>query len=312
MAILLDIVIPVFGLVLIGFLGARAGVMDDDAVRGLSKFVFTFAIPVLLFRTMADAALPEAVEWGFLLSYFGGALTAFALAMTMSGIVLRRSLDSQGVLGFGAAYSNAVLLGVPLVMTTFGQAAALPLFLLLTVHSPLLMTLLTCILEGSKGSRGDLRRLPAAVAAGIFGNPIVLGLAFGLVFNLVSLSIPEPIDRILAMLGQAATPCAVFAMGASLARYQVVGNLSAALVVVVLKTLVHPLLVWLLATLVFDLAPLWTAVAVVMSALPVGVNMHIFAERYGIEREAAAAAVVISTATSVVTVFALLSLLGVR
>ena len=312
MAILLDIVIPVFGLVLIGFLGARVGIMDDDAVRGLSRFVFTFAIPVLLFRTMANAELPEVMEWGFLVSYFGGALTVFALGMSVSGIVLKRSLDAQGILGFGSAYSNGVLLGVPLVMTTFGDAAALPLFLLLTVHSPLLMTVLTCILEASKNRRGELRRLPAALAAGIFGNPIVLGLALGLVCNLYSVPVADPIDRILAMLGQAATPCAVFAMGASLARYRVGGNLHPVLVMVVLKTLVHPSLVWLLATEVFALAPLWTAVAVVMAALPVGVNTHIFAERYGVEREAAAAAVVISTATSVVTVFVLLSLLGVR
>ena len=312
MAILIDIVIPVFGLVLIGFLGARIGIMDGDAVRGLSRFVFVFAIPVLLFRTMATADLPEEVEWGFLVSYFGGALIVFALGMAISGIVLRRDLAAQGILGFGSAYSNAVLLGVPLVMTTFGEAAALPLFLLLTVHSPLLMTLLTCVLEVSKGRRGELRRLPAAVASGIFGNPIVLGLALGLACNLFSVPIPDPIDRILAMLGQAATPCAVFAMGASLARYRVGGTLSAVLVIVVLKTLVHPLLVWLLATKAFVLAPLWTAVAVIMAALPVGVNTHIFAERYGVERESAAAAVVVSTAVSVVTVFALLTLLGVR
>ena len=121
-----------------------------------------------------------------------------------------------------------------------------------------------------------------------------------------------PRDTIAETLGQAALPCATFDMGASLAQYRIAGSLAESGVLIGLKIVIHPLLVWLLATQVFDVAPLWVSVAVVMAALPTGVNAYLFAERYGTGIAQAATAVLVSTGITIGTLSLLLLVLGVR
>ena len=312
MALILDIILPVFGLVMLGFVAAKATWFDEGAIRGLSLFVFNFAIPVMLFRTLAQVELPETIEWGFLLSYYIGALAVFGLGMASAGLLFGRPLEAQGAAGLTAGYSNTVLLGIPLVLTAFGDAAALPLFLLVAFHSLLLFPTATAVIEAGRGRGEGLRRLPLVTAIGLARNPIVAGLALGLGFNLLGLPIPGPVDAVAATLGQAALPCATFAMGASLARYRIAGSLGESAVLIALKTLVHPVLVWLLATRVFSVDPLWASVAVVMAALPTGVNAYLFAQRYGTGIAPAATSVLVSTVIAIGTLTALLAVLGVR
>jgi malonate transporter len=140
-------------------------------------------------------------------------------------------------------------------------------------------------------------------------NPIVVGLTGGLVFNLLSLGMPDPVDSVLAALGSAAIPTATFALGATLARYRITGAIGEASLLIGAKLLVQPLLVWLLATLVFELTPLWTSVAVLMAGLPTGINAYLFAERYDHGVATAATAVVVSTGLSVGTLSMLILLL---
>lgn len=310
MAIILDVMLPVFGLLFIGYLAAIAGLAEEAVVQGLSRFAFTFAIPVLLFRSMARTELPASIDWGFLLSYYLAAFAVFAGGMAAAAL-FRRPTGEHGLFGLAASYSNAVLLGVPLILTAFGDAATLPLFLLLALHSALLFTAVTLVMETTRHRVAGLRGLPAATLRGLVTNPILLGLVAGLVVNLAGVGIAGPIDAIAETLGRAATPCAVFALGASLARYPISGSLAQASTLCLLKTVAHPALVWLLATRVFDVSPEWTAVAVVMAALPVGVNVYLFAERYQAAVAPVASAIVLSTVTSLATVFALLSLFAV-
>jgi predicted permease len=312
MALILDIILPVFGLVILGFGAAKARWFDEGAIRGLSLFVFNFAIPVMLFRTLARVELPETIQWGFLLSYYLGALGVFVLGMASAGLLFGRSLEAQGASGLIAAYSNTVLLGIPLILTAFGDAAAVPVFLLVAFHSLLLFPIATAVIEAGRGRGAGLRRLPLVTATGMAKNPIVVGLVAGLAFNLLDLGIPGPVDAIAETLGQAALPCATFAMGASLAQYRIAGSLAESAVLIGLKILVHPLLVWLLATRVFEVAPLWASVAVVMAALPSGVNVYLFAERYGTGIAQAATAVLLSAGIAIGTLTLLLYLLGVR
>lgn len=310
MTVILDIVLPVFGLVLLGYGAAKAGWFDTAAVRGLSLFVFNFAIPVMLFRTMARTDLPDRIEWGFLLSYYGGAFGVFFLGMALSGLLFGRKLDGQGIAGITAAYSNTILLGIPLILTAFGEAAGVPLFLMIAFHSLLLLPTVTIVVEAGQGGRLGLRKLILVTGRGLVRNPIIGGLVAGLLFNATGLAIPGLVDSLARTLGAAALPCATFAMGASLAGYRIAGNLREALSLVGLKLAIHPLLVWGLATFVFAVDPFWTAVAVVLAALPSGVNAYLFAQRYAVGIATAATAVFLSTAISIATVSVLLLLLS--
>ena len=312
MEILLDIIVPVFGIVAIGYGAARIGFFPAEATRGLSRFVFDFAIPALLFRTMATTELPATIPWAYLISYFGGGYVAWAVGTAIALLVFRARGAEPAIAGMTGAFSNTVLLGVPLVLTTYGDVATLPLFLIIAFHSWQLLSVVTVQAEVGLGARDEMRRLPVNVIKGLVRNPIILALLAGIVFNAAGLTLPGFVDRLTDTLGQAALPCAVFAMGASLAAYRVMGAASEAATGTLLKLVLHPLMVWVLATHVFAVDPLWRDVAVILAALPVGVNVYLMAQRYEAGVAPAATAILISTGLSVASVAGVLWLLGVR
>lgn len=312
MEIILEIIVPVFGIVGIGYAAARTGMFRQEATKGLSAFVFDFAIPAMLFRTMAKTALPEHMEWGYLISYFGGGYGAWALGTAISYLVFRRGGADPAIAGMTAGFSNTVMLGVPLALTAFGEAATLPVFLIIACHSWQLLSVATIQAEAGIGAREEMRRLPLNVLKGLVTNPIIIALLSGVLFNLTGLKLPHIVDTLTETLGRSALPCAVFAMGASLAGYRIAGSLGEASAGVVLKLALHPALVWLLSTHVFAVELLWRNVAVLLASLPVGVNVYLMAQRYQAGVAPAVTAVLISTGASVLTVAGVLSLLDVR
>lgn len=309
MPLIIDIVVPLFGVGIIGYLAARFGLFGAQANRGLSLFVFNFATPALLFRAMARANLPEEMAWGLLLSYFLAGFAIFALAMWLARGVFARPPGDLGIVAMGACFGNTVLLGIPISLATFGEAAAVPLFVILAFHGALFYPTVSAVTELGL-SRGALGSLPWLTVKGFLGNPIIMGLVAGFAWNLWAPPLPAALDALTELLGRAAIPCALFATGVSLARYRIAGNIAESLALICLKMFVMPALVWLLATWVFDLPPLWRAVAVILAALPSGVNVYIFAERYQRAVATATTTVFLATLLSMVTLPVLLLLLA--
>lgn len=310
MQVLVDIIAPVFGLLLFGYAATFTKIFDAAAGRALAAFAFWFAIPVMLFRNMAGQPLPDVLPWGYLVSYYGAALVMFALGMALSRRLFRAPLEAQAIIGFGGAYGNVVLLATPLVLTAFGPAATLPFFLILSFHSVLMFVVVTVVIELGRGSRGELRELPRRVLLGLVTNPIPMALLAGLLFRWSGASLPVAVDKWAGLIAGAAGPCALFSMGASLRAYRISGALPQAGLMMLHKLALYPLLVWLLASQVFDVPPLWVAVAVVTAAMPVGVNTYLFAERYAVGQGESAAAILLSTALSILTLALILAWLG--
>lgn len=307
MAAVLEVVLPVFGVMLLGYGAARGGYFDEEAQRGLTHFVFNFAIPILLFRTLARASLPAEPPWALLLSYYLGTMLIFMMGMLGTRLLGHCSLQLQAMLGFGACFSNTVQIGMPLILSALGEPAALPLFLLIAFHGLLLISLLTVIMELAQGSTGGLRALPRNTARGLLQNPIIVGLMAGLGYNLLGLPLPNSLDRIADTMGQAVVPCALFSMGAGLTRYRIAGSLREALMLVALKNVLHPLITLLLGVWVFALSELWLAVTLLLAALPIGVNPFLFAQRYQMGQAPISTAIVISTGVSVLGLSLLLA-----
>jgi hypothetical protein len=312
MQIILDIIVPVFGIVGLGYIAARFGLFPAEANKGLSRFVFDFAIPALLFRTMATTTLPAEIEWGYLISYFGGGYISWIIGTGLAYLLFRRTGAEPAIAGMTAGFSNTVLLGVPLILTTFGEAGTLPIFLLIACHSWQLLSVVTILAEVGIGARDEMRKLPANVGKGLVRNPIIWALVLGVLANLTGTPMPDFADTLLEMLGRAALPCALFAMGASLAAYRIVGALPQASVGTLLKLGMHPAATYVLATYVFEVTPLWRDVAVIVAALPVGVNVYMMAQRYDAGVAPAATALILSTAGSVGSIAIVLWALGVR
>lgn len=308
MSLAADIILPVFGLVVLGYIAGKAGWIRLNAIEGLSTFVFTFAIPVLLFRSIALAELPNDIPYSFLLAYYGTTLILFAATLA-AGRLFRLSVTGASIFAMSASYSNVVLLGIPIILAALGDSARVPLFIIISTHAAVMFVLTTLCAELGQGHAERLADLPKQTVMVLAKNMIVVGLVLGLAVNLAGLTLPATIDNMAAYLGSAALPCAVFSMGASISQYRISGDIAKITLAVCLKNLIHPLMVWLACTRLFTLPATWTAVLVILAACPSGINAYLFANRYQAIVASTATTVVISTAVSIPIVSGILILL---
>jgi predicted permease len=306
----LSIVLPVFGLIALGFFAAKSGLISERAGDGLADYVFALAVPALIFRTLSESTFVLTDSpWGYWVSYFAAAAAAWALGMLSARRVFHRDAREAVVHGFCSAQSNTVFLGIPLILQAYGEAGAVPLFLLLAVHLPLMMAAASLMIE-SADARDDGFRFGAFFKT-LATHPILLALLAGVVAQLLDVRAPAALKPILDGLSASASPVALVAMGLALSRYGFTSDPKAALVTTVLKLGLHPLLVFVLAKYVFTLDPVFTGVAVLFAALPSGINGYLLAVRYKTGERQASNAIAMSTALSVATVAIWLAVLGV-
>ncbi|HEV2555465.1 MAG TPA: AEC family transporter [Bosea sp. (in: a-proteobacteria)] len=298
------VVLPVFGLIALGYLARWTKLLRETTGEGLSDFVFVLAVPCLLFRTLAKADVPQTQPWGYWIAYFTGLAIVWALAMLIASRVFARKGPELVVSGFAAAQSNTVFVGVPMILKAYGDAGAVPLGLLLAIHLPVTMTVATLLAEGRSAS-------PAMMIRRLFTHPIIIGIILGMLARPVIGQLPAPFWTLIDLIAGAAVPCALISLGISMRRYGLESGLGLPVALSALKLGLHPLIVYLLATKVFDMPPHWSGVAVLFAACPCGINAYLFAERYRQGVADASSAITLSTLISLFTTAAWLTWLGV-
>ncbi|OYW60714.1 MAG: transporter [Bosea sp. 12-68-7] len=298
------VVLPVFGLIALGYLARWTKLLRETTGEGLSDFVFVLAVPCLLFRTLAKADVPQTQPWGYWIAYFTGLAIVWALAMLIASRVFARKGPELVVSGFAAAQSNTVFVGVPMILKAYGDAGAVPLGLLLAIHLPVTMTVATLLAEGRSAS-------PAMMIRRLFTHPIIIGIILGMLARPVVGQLPAPFWTLIDLIAAAAVPCALVSLGISMRRYGLESGLGLPVALSALKLGLHPLIVYLLATKVFDMPPHWSGVAVLFAACPCGINAYLFAERYRQGVADASSAITLSTLISLFTTAAWLTWLGV-
>ena len=304
------IVAPVFGLIGLGFVASLSGHLRERAAEGLSEYVFGLAVPVLNFKTLAEAGLPEEGQpWGYWIAYFTGAFVVFGMAMQAARRLFGRNHTEAVVHGFTAGQSNTVFVGVPLILSAFGPAGAVPLFLLIAVHLPIMMVVATVLTEGAAVglSLKGLKQLGRRLAF----NPILLGIYAGGIAKISGYAPGGLLKQTLDMLAASAVPCALVSLGLALHRYPIRGDVGPAMIITALKLIVHPAIVYAL-TFLLPMPPVWAGVCVAFAAMPCGINAYLLAQRYGVGVTASASAVSLSTALSLLSVTAWFLILGVN
>lgn len=294
---------PVILFIALGFFVGRRGWIRAAAVKDLANLVFMVLTPALLFRTMSTVHL-EDLNFGPVGIYF----VAF-------GVVYMTSLVLQGFSRLGAAralantFSNALMIGVPVVGLAFGEEGLVTLFTLISVHSLILLTAATVVFELASarehaGRDGGVqlpmwRTVLQAIRNGIL-HPVPLPIIAGLLFAQTGLLVPEVVGKPLQLLGQALGPIALLLVGVTLAFTTVGHHFKAALRIALVKCVVHPVV---LATLgwALGLSGMPLAVMIVTAALPVGANVFLFAQRYAVAEDEVTASVAVSTALGLVT-----------
>jgi predicted permease len=302
-----EIVLSIFGLIGIGYAAVRIRLLAGDAGEGLSSFVFTIAVPVLLFRTLATADLKGVAPWGLWAAYFAPVAAVWAFADVLIRRVFSRGARAGIVAGVSAAYANVVMVGIPLVTAAYGDAGLVWLLVLLSVHLPVMMAASVALHEralradGVAAAAGGRIATVRRLALSLLRNPIILGILAGAAWRVLGLPLSGVPARLVDSLSQVAGPLALVACGMSLAGQNLSGTLLPALAISALKLLVLPALVLVAASLL-ALPPLAIAVATLTAACPTGVNAYLIANRLATDEALASNIVTISTAFGTVTV----------
>jgi predicted permease len=298
----LGVVLPVFGLILLGYLCRRTDVLGAASMTELNRFVVWVALPALLFDIMARTRWSTLWQPGFVLAFGLGSVLVFVATVAVRR-ALGKPLADAGIDGLNAAYANTGYMGFPLGLVALGPES-LPLVTIATVLTVCFVFALGIIcIEVAIQEERRPARLAAKVLRALARNPLLIGPAMGALASGLGVEIPAPAETFLKLLGAAASPCALVALGIFLAQQGMVRgkDLNATLLLVAAKLLAMPAVVWLLATALRLPAPTIHA-AVLMAALPTGTGPFMLAEYYRREARVTSATVLVSTVLSVLTV----------
>ncbi len=296
--------LPFFALIGLGWQACRTGFFTAEAAAYLTKFVFYFALSAMLFRFAANLSLAEIFDWWFVAAYLWGCfvvyLIATAVAMLRGRPVAEAAFEAQC-----AVIGNTGFLGVPMLVVLLGDAAAGPVLMVLTIDLVVFSSLIVILVTGGREGRVRLSTI-RNVGIGLLKNPMIVSISLGLAWSATGFDVPGPVNEFLAILGAAATPGALFAIGASLAgksaeRLSVAGWLSFC------KLVLHPAAVALAALVIFPVEPFAAAVMIAAASLPVAGNVYILAQHYGVAPQRVSASILVSTALSILTVSAVIA-----
>jgi predicted permease len=299
-------VVPVFALIFSGWLARRIGVLGPNATSELNRFVVYLALPALLFDIIAHTRWSEIWQPGFIAAF--GLSSALTFALTVAFRMRSRHLADAAIDGLDAGYANTGFLGFPLVLVTLGREALAPTTVATILTVCVLFAVAIVMIEIGLQTETSRQHLAIKVSKSLLSNPLLVAPMLGAVAAGVGADIPTPIETFLKLLGGAASPCALVALGLFLANSKPSESDPASTALLVgLKLVLQPVLAWVFASKVFTLSPLLTHSAVLLAALPTGTGPFMLAEYYRREAGVTSSTILVSTVLSVLTVSAYLA-----
>lgn len=310
LATLLSIVAPVFLVVGAGYAAVRLRYFGEGLVDGLVKYAVSIAVPCLLFLAMTRIDLAAAVDWRALVAFFAAGTVCFLGGMWMSRRIWRRRPGESVAVGFCTFFPNVVMLGIPIAERAFGAEAMGAVFGIIAFHSIYNYFVGFIAMELVRKDRAGLVVALSRAFVTTFRNPLMIGLVSGMAVNLADISLDGVVLSALEMVAASAIPVALFSLGGVLTRYSLKAEAGEALMVSVFSLVVHPALAWVLAGPVLGLETQFVKAAVILAAMPAGINGYIFATLYGRAVGTAASSALLATALSVLTVTGWLAFLA--
>ncbi|MGP3121385.1 AEC family transporter [Serratia nevei] len=302
--------LPLFVLIALGYGLIRWGKWPASITDGLTRFVFSLALPAMLFRMMCDFSQRPAVDARLLIAFFGSCLIVFVLGRLVARHFFRLDGVAGSVFALGGIFSNNVMLGLPIAGVMLGEAAIPSVALVLVFNGLILWTLVTVSIEWARNGSPTLSGF-VKTARSVLTNPLIVGILSGTLFSLTGLPLPAFVDRPVSMLGQVAAPLSLVVLGMGLAEYRISEGWQLSSAICVLKLLVQPLVIWLLAWMM-DLPPMETRVVVLLGSMAVGVNVYLMSRQFNTLTGPAATSLVMSTVLAAITTPLILTVMGVR
>ena len=299
---------PLFLIVFFGFVVMRVSNWPTVFSDSLNKFVFTVAMPIMLFRLMCDLSKLPPVDARLLIAFFGGCLIVFVIGRIIAYKFFRLDGTGQSVFAMGGIFSNNVLLGLPVAKITLGNQAVPSVALVLVFNALILWSLITISIEWSKHGNFSIIGF-AKTVKGILKNPVIIGIFSGALVGISGLTLPVAIDQPVSMLAQTATPLALFALGMGLAEYGIKRGWQISACICGIKLIIQPLAVWILASLL-KLPPMESKVVVLLASMSVGANVYLMSHQFKALEGPIASSLVLSTILASITTPLMLTLIG--
>ncbi|MFD1037746.1 AEC family transporter [Virgibacillus byunsanensis] len=314
MGVMFEVVIPIFAIILCGFLAERLSLLPAGGTSSLNYFVYYFALPALLFFSLSTAPVSQIANFNFIMINLIIALSGFILTVLIFLLVFKKKFPDLSMYGMITSYGNTGFLGIPLLIAAFGQEAAIPAALATFIYDIVIITIVIASFEVAKslmnkqGEKVNVVPMFASIAKSVLLNPINASLLLGIMVAVLQIPIPESVYVFTEVLGPAAGPTALFALGLGLASERSVFknkeyHVSELITLLFLKLIFLPILAICLVYFAFPLDDeLWATSIIILSALPTGALVYVFADKYNSLVKQVPLYVLISTLVSIITI----------
>jgi malonate transporter len=297
----LNLALPFFGLIFIGFACGKIKQIPDTALAWMNFFIVYVALPALFYRILAQTPLEQLAQVDFVFATTLSTFWAFAVSFAIGMVIRRGNISESTIAGLAGGYGNIGYMGPGLALATLGPQAAVPVALIFCFDTLLLFTLVPFLMALAKPSQVSVGATAIEAVKRIVLHPLMIATAVGILSAAVHFQPPVALDRLMQFLQNAAAPCALFTLGVTVALRPLKKMPWEVPFLTAVKLLLHPLLMFLLLSLFGPFDQLWVDTAVLMAALPPALNVFVFARQYDTWVEQASSAVLVGTVVSVLT-----------
>ncbi|CAD6507708.1 AEC family transporter [Paraburkholderia sabiae] len=297
-----SLILPIFAIILTGWLAGTTGYLARSVAGPLMQFAYYVAMPALVFLTVAKEPLDSLLEWRFLAAFGGGSILCFVAVLLAARLGLQASLGKSAMLGAVVSMTNTGFVALPILRALQGQHGVLAAAVATVFVGAIMFPALVILLEVDQQS-GTHKMRASALARQIGTNPVILATILGLLWSVSGAALPAPAATYLGILGEALTPCALFAIGLDLSIGELRGHLSRYALLAALKLVAMPFVVYGLCVAA-GLNRTLTLAAVICAAVPTAKSAYVLASEYDVEKTSTGAAISMTTLFSIVTLLA--------
>lgn len=299
---ILAVIAPIFALIALGYLAVRFRLYPAEGVKALIAFVNNFATPCLLFYSIGTSDFRSAFNIGIIGPFYFGAIACFVLGIVVARRFFANRPGESVSFGFAATFTNTVLVGLPIMSRAYGEAAMTVTLSIIGLHGAILLTLGMVTMEVTRRDGRPLGQTLVLAVKRVVYNPLIWGIAGGMTLSVSGLELIEPAAAFFSMLGQAVVPAALFGIGGALNEFKLSENWRQALVASLIKLVLHPAIAYALMIWVFHVPMDIARFGILLSSMPAGINIYVFATFYERGASVAANTILISTMLSAVTI----------
>ena len=298
----LSLTLPFFGLIFLGYIAGKIKRLPEDGLAWLNTFVLYVALPALFFQLLSQTPFDELKNLSFIVATTFITFFIFVLAFFVGMLATKGQINNATIQALAGSYSNIGYMGPGLTIGIFGTAAAVPTALIFCFDNILLFTLAPLLMAISGYDQRSLfETIYDIVVKKVLCHPFILATIAGVLAAYFNFTPPTAIYSLLELLKNAAAPCALFSIGVTLALQPVNRFAYELPILLILKLIIHPILIFVLLSWLGDFDPIWVKTAVLMACLPPATNVYVLARQYNSYIDRSSSTILFGTIISILT-----------